>query len=145
MVLKYRGNTLLPLLIRGGGEHSVIFELSSLDLLIAEVQAIMLVYSIFCDFFSLIYKVLIQEVSLILYLITWYRALSKQSFDTYFCSLRLSVAKIHVLLKYRGNTLLPLLIRGGGEHSVILCETNGHLSDPLIKLAPMSICSKGAR
>ena len=32
-----------------------------------------------------------------------------------------------------------------GEHSVILCDTNGHYSDPLTKLAPMSIYSKGGR
>ena len=34
---------------------------------------------------------------------------------------------------------------GVGEHSVILCDTNGHQSDPLTILAPMSICSKGGR
>ena len=59
----------------------------------------MLVFSIFCDF-SLIHEVFINIRTLgsqfdNYILLHCYIALQKQSFDTYFCFLGLSVAKIH--------------------------------------------------
>ena len=63
----------------------------------------MLVFSIFCDFI-LIHKVFInirtpgcQLDNNILLHSYIHVALQKQSFDTYFCFLGLSVAKIHVV------------------------------------------------
>ena len=79
-------------------EHSFKTNLSSLEFLVAEIKAIFLVYSIFSNIkFSLIFGH--QESQLDIYiLLRGYRTLPKQSFDTYFSSLGLSVAKIHVVI-----------------------------------------------